>query len=112
MGEAAPTFTPGPWKIGYSDGSGPEYIVGSPGNGRAVATLRWGCDCCKDTPASFADLKPEERANARLIAAAPDLYSALKDMVDAYAEGQDDPDDEPSMVRDAIKALALVEAAP
>jgi hypothetical protein len=69
------THTPGPWKIVYSDGSGPEYITAS---NQSIATLRWGCSCCKDTPDSFDDMSEEEQANARLIAAAPELLEALE----------------------------------
>jgi hypothetical protein len=69
------THTPGPWKIAYSDGSGPEYITAS---NQSIATLRWGCSCCKDTPDSFDDMSEEEQANAQLIAAAPELLEALE----------------------------------
>jgi hypothetical protein len=30
--------------VGYSDGSGKEYVTL---NGKAVATTAWGCSCCK-----------------------------------------------------------------
>jgi hypothetical protein len=76
------TFTPGPWKIAYSDGSGPEYITAS---NQSIATLRWGCSCCKDTPDSFDDMSEEEQANARLIAAAPELLQALESLYEHCA---------------------------
>lgn len=68
--------TPGPWQFGYEDHSGPEFIVSK--SGKTVATLRWGCSCCKNTPENFLDMTPEERGNARLIAAAPELLEALQ----------------------------------
>ncbi|WP_374572585.1 hypothetical protein [Phenylobacterium sp.] len=47
-------------------------------------------------------------APARVIAAAPDLLRACKAMVEAYREEVDD-DDEPSVVRQALAAIAKAE---
>ena len=69
-------FTKGKWQIGFSDGSGPEYIVS--GDKIRVAALRWGCSCCKACIDRFEDLSSEEQADACLIAAAPDLLAACK----------------------------------
>jgi len=71
------THTPGPWQQftdTYEDG--PQVSVGRAlGNHRTpqyVATIcGWGQDFETDT---------EQQANARLIAAAPDLLNALKDI--------------------------------
>ncbi len=73
--------TPGPWKVGFEDGSGPTYITDS--NDQSVvsgATDDWGV--------IQGVLKPED---ARLIAAAPELLEAcevvakeLRDHVDGY----------------------------
>jgi hypothetical protein len=52
------------WKIGYSDGSGPEYITE---NDKAILALRWGCGCCKNTPNSFKDMTEAEQERARSI---------------------------------------------
>ena len=56
-----PAFTPGPWAICEQN----KHLVHSTINGRAVA-LAVGL------------LDDEQRANARLIAAAPDLYNNVK----------------------------------
>jgi hypothetical protein len=76
-------WTPGPWPVDQS-GDGKRYIIGKGlvegPNGYEVAEV-------------YADDAPyaETRANARLIAAAPDLYEALEAIlqtVDAqYASG-------------------------
>ena len=55
------------------------------------------------------DFLPDEfDANARLIGAAPDLYDALKEMVDAYW-GEGDGGRPPSMVAAAYRALRKAE---
>ena len=59
-----PAFTPGPWAICEQN----KHIVHSTINGRAVA-LAVGL------------LDDEQRANARLIAAAPDLYNNVKALI-------------------------------
>ena len=61
--------TPGPWNTG---GSG---WIGIRKEDRCIARL---------DDAGFATLSAEDRANARLIAAAPDLLAALKNLVGAY----------------------------
>jgi hypothetical protein len=60
----AEQFTPGPWEIESRVGSGKNDYAVSPaiGNDGFVCALTHG---------------PDAQANARLIAAAPDLYSAL-----------------------------------
>lgn len=63
------SHTPAPWKIGYNDGSGPEYITGAEPTGKAVLTLRWGCGCCKESVDTFDEMSTEEQANARRIVA-------------------------------------------
>ena len=68
------THTKGPWKVGQYLGSLRQFVihmdVGGNGRGSDVAF----------TSAAFGN--DETIANARLIAAAPDLLEALKDMVD------------------------------
>lgn len=58
------------WVVGFSDGSGPEYVLD--GTGRVMCKVRFGCDCCQDK----SPLKPEEEARLRLIAAAPAFLTA------------------------------------
>lgn len=62
----APKFTPGPWRVGRKPGP----IVYDEG-GAQIANL-------------VVPMLPDEehRANARLIAAAPDLYAALEAQVE------------------------------
>ena len=73
--------TKGEWRVGFPDGSGDEYVVVGNGNEtRLLATVRWGCGCCKDT----SDLTPEEQANVRLLAAAKASYEALKKLYEQY----------------------------
>ena len=69
-----PKWTPGPWRYDRTNGSpttGEHMIAGAkPGY---LAEVR---DCGSG----------DVRANAHLIAAAPDLYAALDDLLAAYAE--------------------------
>lgn len=67
--------TPGPWAVGREVAIDyrPYHIVGADG-GSLVA---W----CAGGGPKRAVVGPEELANARLIAAAPDLYAALKAML-------------------------------
>ncbi len=72
------SHTPGPWRIFQTTGAPPFYIIGigrETGEGITDGNTGlgvWGAD------------SPEARANARLIAAAPDLLAALKEVTDAY----------------------------
>ena len=59
--------TPGPWDTDTSTG-----WVGLRGNYRVIARVR------RTSPHGAADLGEEGNANARLIAAAPDLLEALR----------------------------------
>lgn len=66
------------------------------------------CDGYNDeTPTVFAGTEawPLSEADAHLGAAALDLRDALQEMVDTYRDDCDD-DDQPSMVRKALRALA------
>jgi hypothetical protein len=73
-------YTKGPWRVGFSDGSGPEYInTAADQPHKAIAKVRWGCSCCEIT----SPLTDEEKANAALLAAAPRMYEALK-AVESY----------------------------
>lgn len=48
-----------PYRGGFDDNSGEEYIVDSNG---AVLTLRWGCGCCKNTsPLTREELRFRDR---------------------------------------------------
>lgn len=61
--------TPGPWTW---NGKDMPYADITDANGCVVAGVN-ECDCATD-----ADARREERANARLIASAPDLLAALR----------------------------------
>lgn len=67
--------TPGPWYVQYVGGyykSSSFYIRGSKANGEPMT---WGLGCVAHIPRST--VNPSE-ANAKLIAAAPELLEALK----------------------------------
>lgn len=90
-------YTPGPWKYGGNLKTGGVAVTGT--SGLICETL--------------ADITDDHRANARLIAAAPELLEALKYLVETYpvvftsaginqakiaiakAEGRDTDDDDP-----------------
>jgi len=94
-------FTPGPWKIRMS---------GSVGTDRMLIASVYPME----------DERPEENAaNARLIAAAPDLLAALQELADDIADrfDMDSPSTNPGM-KSAVKqaraaiARALPQGAP
>lgn len=87
-----PTFTPGPWSIApYAHGDETVNVVANyeeinePGcrvqRGDWIAELDAGLDFDSDDDAALDRMY----ANAHLIAAAPDLYEALRDMREAVA---------------------------
>ena len=63
------SYTPGPWKVDRP------YIRGA---GRVIASLESGRN------------EGEDAANARLIAAAPELYGALVDLIGFLFHGKKD----------------------
>lgn len=82
-----PKFTPGPWLAAAA----PSSVVGWPvvaQTGRAIASVAYlGIEPNKDRPQRKA-FNAESMANAHLIAAAPELYEALKrahDMLQSVA---------------------------
>lgn len=72
--------TPGPWEIGGSlisfDGKPVGFVLHNPESTKGLGKL-WPRDCDR-----FAPRLPEADANARLIAAAPDLLDALRYIVE------------------------------
>lgn len=85
---SAPTFMPGPW-----------FVVGSALFSKTGPTSR--LRIANFVSYLTATLHKQQAANARLIAAAPDLYIALRDLLD-------NPNSTEAQVR-AAKALAEVE---
>lgn len=76
-------FTPGPWKVDeHHDGEIEIVGVNMPRHQRFGVIGEWalakvGDDCMWDNP----NAEARDRANAHLIAAAPDLYEALGDVL-------------------------------
>jgi uncharacterized protein (DUF1810 family) len=95
-------FTPGPWvHKGYGaivGGPAEEYVNGS---AQQQIAMCFGPRLAKDE-----DPVETRDANARLIAAAPDMYEALRAVVDNYYNGEGD---EQSVARLARAVLAKVE---
>ena len=90
--------TPGPWSVDYS---GPAHLSIEDKAGRVLA---------------FFNLQTEDgdedEANARLIAAAPDLFAALSRLIDAAVAVYDGRSDEfPELVAETEKACAALEKA-
>ena len=66
--------TPGPWEI-IEDDYGDEHWFGGFGGGQ-IQVNEWVNGGCLDNPKEWAKLQAE----ARLIAASPDLYAVLKEL--------------------------------
>lgn len=73
-GQSSVSFTPGPWEVDLTvRGSHPSYLEVS-----AVNDASWLARV-----QTYWDARKESEANARLIAAAPSLYEALKQLYEA-----------------------------
>lgn len=103
--------TPGPWRIAHNcnapDG-GVNKVCDARGMGVATASIRF--DARKDPMrrdetagqyAARASAPGEQAANARLIAAAPDLLEALRELVEAVEDND----------RDSLRELIAAHAA-
>lgn len=92
MGKRQP-FTPGDWRVYRDNEEAPNiaYVRGNSheGNFDGEVCVLYGQD---------------NKANARLIAAAPEILRALKEMVHEF--GDDNPDDDWECVQDARAAIA------
>ncbi len=78
---SAAKFTPGPWAHDTTGFPKPDVRAAS---GRAVATTWMVCSNAPKTRAGFLARQAEDRANARLIAATPELLGALVEFVEAF----------------------------
>jgi hypothetical protein len=70
--------TPGPWKYSF-EGSNPDWAIVTSAGGAIVANVN--CETGPDAISSPATRKMPADANAKLIAAAPDLLEACKAML-------------------------------
>ena len=69
------THTPGPWIVaGPSENENEAEVISDATEGRAIAST-WDTYCDETDETHTSD---EDRANARLIAAAPDMLTALR----------------------------------
>jgi hypothetical protein len=103
LGSAVPTHTPGPWEVGTKGNGAPGYVYCTNDLGSAVAIV-YGKALCFSV---FS--RAEEEANARLIAAAPDLYEALAELADLMQlviDGEYKPDS--FTLQPALAALSQV----
>lgn len=101
--------TPGPWSVYDSFGKTLAVCIGKDANGKRPCIVDWpGFDSC-DLPFR------QQRANAHLIAAAPDLLAVVRELIAAIADKsiQRSPayrsDDIEWLGRRAAKALAKAE---
>lgn len=73
------TYTPGPWKMTKRKAGDKRIFIDAKGDGYALLRCEVDCDDC-DTPTAI--------ANARLIAAAPDLLAACKAITAALGDAE------------------------
>lgn len=80
--------TPGPWRAGCIDGSGLSSIYSK--KGERIGETNPGCSCCASS-----DVNDEQKANATLMAAAPDILKALKGFFKMFNFDQNNFQDAP-----------------
>lgn len=85
---AAPKFTPGPWSCGNAERLSSEMAYSKDSTGFQPLG---GCGCC-GSPWVNGATDEECKANARLIAAAPDLYAAAQAAAAVLARVGSHPD--------------------
>lgn len=93
--------TPGPWQAARAGSSVVGIPIVGPG-GRAIGSLHWA-----HLP-GLADFNKEQLANALLIAAAPDLLEALRELERVYETGDFDSEFKPALEK-ARAAIAKAE---
>ncbi len=71
-------FTPGPWRSNGSD----IFVEGDDGDDRIIAGIGKSGGFRSSVYSPIVAHKPEGRANAHLIAAAPELYEVLEKMLE------------------------------
>lgn len=99
----APKFTPGPWFAT----PGPWFATPGWPSGRALGVHSKADGGVVEFHGLAKPGSKEGQANARLIVAAPELYAALNEMVEAYWIGsEDDAADPPACIKRALAALA------
>lgn len=82
-----PKHTPGPWSI-YHSKFGPEVRTDDVNADQRIAVCHYATTLradCEDMESG------EHEANARLIAAAPDLLASLKELIPLWSSGIDEP---------------------
>jgi hypothetical protein len=99
------SHTPGPWVVEQDSGNEGEAEVISSAN----RTICWTADTWDGKGEAL--ITTEDRANGRVIAAAPDLLEALSDILELYDNGQiviegDDGND--PVIANARKAIGKV----
>lgn len=104
----APQFTPGPWSLGASD----DGEVDAPGS-----FIYWHViPEAGGEPVAIATGRTNDRmrADARLIAAAPNLHAALAELIEVYQDEERggvplDFDEQPDCIQRAMTALRLAD---
>lgn len=95
------TFTPGPWAVEW------RVWTDEHGDPKIAADVRAGQ---YSTIAGIMPIKDEYIANAKLIAAAPDLLQCLKDLVDACWDGRLEAEGIETFTEPARRAIAKAES--
>lgn len=94
--------TPGPWILD-------DFEISGEISGASVCRVLESSDFSCIEEGTEADVQAECEANARVIAAAPDMLSALKMAVDGFAGEVRERDPIPAWLGPAIDAIAKAE---
>ena len=110
----AETFTPGPWKIELEFGPYPNWIKVFTEDRKLIGKILRGDSTTELQSRPTYSTQPSGNsadANARLIAAAPDLYGALKRIMNGFDDGvwvrSTKDDDDPLW---ALKIISHIQA--
>ena len=99
-----PRFTPGPWRVGISFHEKITSVDAKDPDGRGIVEV-----CAVWGDQSILEITPVSKANARLIAASPEMYALARKLVKHADAEFDDPGGIADLVEEARAILDRVD---